>query len=94
VTYGTSSDPFLATRCLKKLADDNEQQYPRAAHVLKNNFYVDDLLSGTSTIEDAINIQKELSSLLQTAGHIKKVGLKPFHIPGCHSKRIARNSTT
>jgi thiamine pyrophosphokinase len=68
VTYGTSSAPFLATRCLKKLADDNEQQYSRAAHVLKNDFYLDDLLSGTSTIEEAIDIQKELSSLLQTAG--------------------------
>jgi len=31
VTYGTSSAPFLATRCLKKLADDKKQQYPRAA---------------------------------------------------------------
>jgi hypothetical protein len=56
VTYGTSSAPFLATRCLKKLADDNEQQYPRAAHVLKNDLYIDDLLSGTSTIEEAIDI--------------------------------------
>jgi hypothetical protein len=68
VTYGTSSAPFLATHCLKKLADDNEQQYPRAVQVLSNDFYIDDLLSGTSTIEDAINMQKELSSLLQTAG--------------------------
>jgi hypothetical protein len=68
VTYGTSSALLLATRCLKKLADDNEQQYPKAAHVLKNDFYVDDLLSGTSTIEDAIDIQKELSYLLQTTG--------------------------
>ena len=57
VTYGTSSAPFLATRCLKKLADDNEQQYPRADQVLSNDFYVD-LLSGTSTIEDALNVQK------------------------------------
>jgi hypothetical protein len=47
VTYGTSSAPFLATHCLKKPADDNEQQYPRAAQVLSNDFYVDDLLSGT-----------------------------------------------
>jgi len=36
--------------------------------VLSNDFYVDDLLSGTSTIEDAIKVQKEISSLLQTAG--------------------------
>jgi hypothetical protein len=45
-----------------------EQQYPRAAHVLKNNFYVNDLLSGTSTTEEAIDVQRELSALLQTAG--------------------------
>jgi hypothetical protein len=68
VTYGTSSAPSLATRCLKKLAEDNEQHHPRATHVLKNDFYVDDLLSGTSTIEEAIDVQKELSSLLKTAG--------------------------
>jgi hypothetical protein len=49
VTYGTSSAPFLATRCLKKLADDNKNQYLRATQVLSNDFYVDDLLSGTST---------------------------------------------
>jgi hypothetical protein len=66
VTYGTSSAPFLATCCLKKLADD-EQQYPRAAQVLNNYFYVD-LLSGTSNIDDAIDVQNELSSLLHTAG--------------------------
>jgi hypothetical protein len=35
--------------------------------VLSNYFYVDDLLSGTSTIEDAINVQNKVSSLLQTA---------------------------
>jgi hypothetical protein len=36
--------------------------------VLSNDFYVDDLLSGTSTIEEAIKMQQEISSLLQTAG--------------------------
>jgi len=67
VTYGTSSAPYLATRCLKKLADDNKCQYPKAAQVLSNDFHVDDLLSGTSTTEDAIKVQQEISSLLQTA---------------------------
>jgi hypothetical protein len=70
VTYGTSSAPFLATRCLKKLADDNQAQYLRAAQVLNNDFYVDDLLSGTSTVKEAIRLQQETSSLLQTAGFI------------------------
>ena len=68
ITYGTSSAPFLATHFLRKLADDNQGQYPRGAQVLSTDFYVDDLLSGTSTLEDAIKMQQEISSLLQTAG--------------------------
>ena len=47
VTYGTSSAPYLASRCLNKLTDDNKCQQPRAAHVLRNYFYVNDLQSGT-----------------------------------------------
>ena len=68
VTYGTSAAPFLATRCLKKLVDDNQRKYPRADQVLSNDFYVDDLLSGTTTTKDAIQLRQELSTLLQTAG--------------------------
>jgi hypothetical protein len=56
VTYGTSSAPFLATRCLKKLADVHQSQHPTAAEVLRNDVYVDDLLSGTSTIEEATKL--------------------------------------
>ena len=81
VTYGTSSSPYLATRCLKKLADDNKCQHPRAAQMLSNYFYVDDLLSGTSTIEDAIKAQQEISSLLKTARFtLRKFGIKPLYI--------------
>jgi hypothetical protein len=68
VTYGTASAPFLATRCLKKLAQDNLELHPKAAQTLQDDFYVDDLLSGTSTVEEAMEIQRELSTLLATAG--------------------------
>ena len=68
VTYGTSAAPFLATRCLKKLPDDNQHKYPNVAQVLSNDFNVDDLLSGTTTTKEAIQLRKELSTLLQTAG--------------------------
>jgi len=44
VTYGNSSAPYLATRCLKKLADDNKFQHTRAAHMQSNDSYVDDLI--------------------------------------------------
>jgi len=68
VTYGTASAPFLATRCLKKLAEDNMVSHPKAASVLLNDFYVDDLLSGASTVQEAIEIQQELTTLLAGAG--------------------------
>jgi hypothetical protein len=94
VTYGTSSAPFLATRCLKKLADDNKCQYPRAAQVLSGDFYVDDLLSGASTIAEAIKMLQEISSLLQTAGlNFEDVGIQPLYILGYYSKGAARNTT-
>jgi hypothetical protein len=68
VTYGTASAPFLATRCLKKLAEDNLVHHPKAAQVLRDDFYVDDLLSGTATVQEAIEVQQELSTQLDTAG--------------------------
>jgi hypothetical protein len=68
VTYGMSSTPFLATRCLNKLADDNSDKHPRAAHAMKQDFYVDDLLSGSTTLEEAMQLRDGITTLLQTAG--------------------------
>jgi hypothetical protein len=70
VTYGTACAPFLATRCLKKLAEDNLTLYPKAALALLNDFYVDDVLTGASTVQEAIEIQQELTTLLATAGFL------------------------
>lgn len=67
VTYGTASAPFLAIRCLHQLALDEGTSYPKAAKILKNDFYVDDLLTGTSTKEEAIKRQKQLTILLSKA---------------------------
>jgi hypothetical protein len=68
VTYGTACAPFLATRCLNKLADDNQEHYPQSAQAIHNDFYVDDLLSGSATIEAAIQLRDSITTVLQTAG--------------------------
>lgn len=57
VTQGTASAPFLAARTLHQLANDEGGRYPQAAECLKNDFYVDDLLTGTSTIEAALELK-------------------------------------
>ncbi|GFT64431.1 hypothetical protein TNCV_4831571 [Trichonephila clavipes] len=57
VTYGTTCAPFLATRTLLQLSDDEKQNFPLASPIVKNDFYVDDVLSGALDLETAIEIQ-------------------------------------
>lgn len=67
ITFGVASAPYLATRCLHQLAEDEKEKFPLAAKILKNDMYVDDLLTGTSSIEEAQKIRKELSQLVNSA---------------------------
>jgi len=48
VTYGTSCAPFLAVRVLEQLAVDHQDEYPNASTTLLEDFYDDDVLTGTS----------------------------------------------
>lgn len=67
ITYGTSSAAFLAVRSLQQVAIEN-QQFPQISNIIINDFYVDDLLTGTDTIENAIYIKQKLSNLLSQYG--------------------------
>ena len=68
VTYGTSSASFLATRSLHQLANDEALFYPKAAQVLKNDFYVDDMLTGAATRDEAISIRDKLIEVTRRGG--------------------------
>jgi hypothetical protein len=67
VTYGTAAGPFLSTRSLKQLSIDERDSYPLAASSIKN-FYVDDYIGGASTIEEAKELQKQLTEMFKKAG--------------------------
>ncbi|XP_053686383.1 uncharacterized protein LOC128735927 [Sabethes cyaneus] len=68
ITYGTSCAPFLATRVLNQLADDDGKEYPLASQAVKRDFYDDDLLTGANSIEDMKEIARQLIELLDGAG--------------------------
>ncbi|GFX78361.1 integrase catalytic domain-containing protein [Trichonephila clavipes] len=68
VIYGTVSAPFLATRTLKVLADEEKAEFPDAADVICNDSYMDYILSGESTLKVAKKLQTRLSQLLQRDG--------------------------
>ncbi|XP_060520808.1 uncharacterized protein LOC132698632 [Cylas formicarius] len=54
VTFGLTSSPFLAVRCLQELAKNCEQT--QISKVIGKDFYVDDLISGASSIQEALQI--------------------------------------
>ncbi|XP_055904404.1 uncharacterized protein LOC129940170 [Eupeodes corollae] len=68
VTYGTSSAPFLAIRCLHYLSDKFKDSHSLGSKVLKSDFYVDDMLSGANDLETLQQIREEVSFILSSAG--------------------------
>ncbi|XP_054272911.1 uncharacterized protein LOC128993174 [Macrosteles quadrilineatus] len=68
VTYGLTSAPFLALRVMKQLALDEGENHPRAAQAISQDMYVDDIVTGTSSLNEALKLQQETIQLLEK-GH-------------------------
>jgi hypothetical protein len=68
VSYGTASAPYLATKILQQLVRD-ETGFPIAAPIILNDFYVDDLMSGSTDVDTA---KEEVNQILQVTS---KAGL-------------------
>ncbi|GBN04680.1 hypothetical protein AVEN_31101-1 [Araneus ventricosus] len=58
VTYGTTSEPFLATRTVQQLAIDEGKDFPLASSVLLQDVYMDDVLTGEDNLIKAKDMQQ------------------------------------
>ncbi|XP_063636012.1 uncharacterized protein LOC134806617 [Cydia splendana] len=65
VSFGQASAPYLATKCLVSLASSAIDSDVKES--IQRDFYVDDYLSGSSTIEDTIRLCKGVTSTLKSA---------------------------
>lgn len=65
VTYGTSTAPFLATRVLKQLADDYVHEFPLACEAINRCCYVDDVMAGCNSLDQALILQNQLITLFK-----------------------------
>ncbi|XP_030747905.1 uncharacterized protein LOC115876309 [Sitophilus oryzae] len=65
VTYGQACASFLSIRCLFQLADEYEKINPDIANIIRQDFYVDHLLTGADSIPDAQYICNEISKVLK-----------------------------
>lgn len=70
VTYGTASAPFLSLRVLHQLAADERERFPLAAHEIVESTYVDDIVFGSSTVEETRLIRDQVRSLTNSGGFL------------------------
>lgn len=70
LTYGTAPASFLATKAIHQIADLEEAQYPKGAMVARRDFYMDDLITGADSIDEASIICEQALALLQKGGFL------------------------
>ncbi|XP_065356280.1 uncharacterized protein LOC135950676 [Calliphora vicina] len=66
ITYGVSASPFLAIRSLHFLADKFEGSHQTGGTIIRNHFYVDDMITGANTIDELI--KNEVVYILSKGG--------------------------
>ncbi|XP_018359963.1 PREDICTED: uncharacterized protein LOC108759145 [Trachymyrmex cornetzi] len=68
ITYGTASAPYLATRCLKYLAEIYHNKFPVGAQAIINDVYVDDVLTGARSLSEAICKRNQIITIMSKSG--------------------------
>ncbi|XP_075150789.1 uncharacterized protein LOC142224896 [Haematobia irritans] len=78
VNFAVNCAPFLAIRTLLQLAEDVRHSHPLAAKVLEEKMYVDGVLAGGHTVNEAIISRKQLEKCLTLSENIgtKTLGIK------------------
>ncbi|XP_033239458.1 uncharacterized protein [Drosophila pseudoobscura] len=68
VTFGVNCAPFLAIRVLQQLASDVQSRFPKASRIIRSFMYVDDVLAGADSTDEARLTIRELQAALSSAG--------------------------
>ena len=67
ITFGVAASPYLAVRTLQQTAKDHSHD-PIASYHITHSFYVDDLLTGANSLEEAIALRVSLCEILSKGG--------------------------
>ena len=65
VTYGVASALYCAVKCMQQTASDT---CPSVARIIGQDFYMDDMLSGSSTQGELIKLHGKVSTALSKGG--------------------------
>ncbi|XP_055714251.1 uncharacterized protein LOC129808498 [Phlebotomus papatasi] len=67
VCFGNGASPYLATRSLNQLAQDEGEHFPVAAKAVLNHFYIDDCLMSAASTQEIVETQRLLVTMFQKA---------------------------
>ena len=70
VTFGVSASSFAANMPVKQNALDLSLEYPQAAMAVEKCFHVDDGLTEANSVEQAIELQRQLQDLFPRRGFL------------------------
>ena len=65
VSFGDNPSGTIATIALRKTAEMGQDKYPKAAQVIKENTYMDDIIESVSDKEKAKKLAKDIENLLE-----------------------------
>nr|XP_029716566.1 uncharacterized protein LOC115259910 [Aedes albopictus] len=73
VTYGTRSASYLATKCVQQLLLSNQDCFPTIVEKAIKGTYIDDVITGADTVEEAKELRTQLSEIFASGGfHLRK----------------------
>ncbi|XP_044778298.1 uncharacterized protein LOC120284346 [Drosophila simulans] len=68
VTFGVNCAPFLAIRVLQQLAEDIQVPFPNASRIIQQHMYVDDVLAGANSVNEAQSSIREMQAAPSASG--------------------------
>ncbi len=74
ITFGVCASSFAANMSVTQNAMDHTHDYSMATKAVEESFYVDDALTGTDSIEEAIRLQMQLHDLLSCERFLLRKG--------------------
>ncbi|XP_058828249.1 uncharacterized protein LOC131688115 [Topomyia yanbarensis] len=73
VTYGTKTASYLATKCVQQLLNQYARSAPTVVQKALKGTYVDDVLTGADSPEEAQQLRRQLSEIFASCGfHLRK----------------------
>ena len=68
VTFGLASSPYLAVRSMLDIEPELEEQFPNAVNAIRNDFYMDDCITGARDEKSAIELVNGIKTVLSKSG--------------------------